>query len=286
MILYYNQIMKFIKESLSYIKRALLRAVIFAALPAVVLGYFLKPVNLFGFLPLYYKGRVDGFFDIIKMFFVESGIKTLFVFLLLFVLLLIYFSISLGMIEKHLRTGKLSTRRLIADLNNNIISTMISFVLFAAVYIVILLLLSVVMTLMHKIVSDGPIPNVMDCIYATILSFLALGLFTRGVMGILFWGPVMQIYGYSFTDSIIETSHIINGKSFPIFLGIFLPIFFASLIQILLFYIPFSGTAETVINQVINSIVFLGLLIYIPSFIMNTLFEVTDLERRDKNKIY
>ncbi len=278
--------MGFIKETMAYLKRVFWVAVLIALVPSIVFAFFLKPANTLAFLPEYYSGSIDGFSEIFLIILGAEKWKDLFVFPLLMIFALVYFSISLAVIEKHMRTGRLTARRLLSDLNNTIIPTVISLLFFAVIFTLGLTLLSSLLTLMHRLVSDRGAPTLIDCVYASLLAFGMLALLVRVVVDVVFWGPVTQVYGYSFKDAIIETSHITNKNTFAIFFGLLWPHIVAAGIVIGVYYIPLSGAVKTAITIISNTAVYLFLFLYIPAFIMNTLFGITELERRDKTKLF
>jgi len=278
--------MKFLRETFIYLKKAFWVAIIVALLPAILFAVFLKPVNILTFLPSYYNTFITGAGDIFSLLFKDFKWDSLLIYPLLLLVMQIYYSVSLAMIEKHMRTGKLTAKKLMYDLNNNFISTFATLLFFVIVYILISILLSSLLTLLHTIISPKVQPKMIECIYATILAFIAFVVLIRSIIDILFWGPVMQVYGYSFKDAIIETSHITDKNTFSIFIGIFVPYLIAALIVILVNYIPVNGAIRSILEFSTNLVIYVTLLLYMPAFIMNTLFEVTELERRDKFKLY
>ena len=210
--------MRFFKNTLSYLKSAFLVAALVAVIPSILLGIFVKPMSTITFLADYYHVKIVNFLDIYRLMIIDRGIDTIWIALLVLVSLLIYFSISLAMIEKHMRTGRLTARRLVADLNNNIMSTIISMVAFSIFLAIVQVLLSSVLTLLHSIVgSHTAVPKPMECVYATFIALIVFAATIRFVTEMMFWGPVMQVYGYAFRDAVIETSHITDKNTFSIY---------------------------------------------------------------------
>jgi len=279
--------MRFIKDTLSYLKSAFWVAALVAAVPSILLGLFVKPMSTLTFLTDYYRMEIGGFFDIYKLMIVDRGFDTVWIALLVLVTLLIYFSVSLAMIEKHMRTGRLTARRLVADLNNNIISTVMSLVAFGIFLAVVQVLLSSVLTLLHSIVgTHTATPKPMDCVYATIIALIAFGAMIRVVVEMMFWGPVMQVYGYTFRDAIIETSHITDKNTLTIYIGLLVPCLIVAIIEFVFCLLPLSGAGIHIVQVVVNSILHMAVIIYVPAYIMNALFSITELERRDTKKLY
>ena len=102
----------------------------------------------------------------------------------------------------------------------------------------------------------------------------------------MFWGPVMQVYGYTFRDAIIETSHITDKNTFSIYIGLLMPCLAISIVEFVICLLPLPNAIMQVLQFVVNSLLHMAVIMYVPAYIMNALFSITELERRDMGRFY
>lgn len=112
----------------------------------------------------------------------------------------------------------------------------------------------------------------------SIISVVAVVMFFFHVLiliPIMFWAPVMIIYGYRFRDAAAMSFKLLSGKK--VFWGMFLPLLFCAAIQLMVGFL----NVHVSIRYVVNFIVALLTDIYVPVYVMIAFNTIGDLGRRD-----
>lgn len=289
----YNIGMVFIKKTLSYIKKAFFPLMLMAIIPSVFLGFFFKPISGLTFLPQYFAAEDMSFKQIFWLLFgreslVISGFNPAFyilIFFVAFVLLTLACSYGLSMVEKHFKTGKI-IHDPIRSINNSIISVIKTFCIILSVYLLLMLLQSGLILLVNETVSAGGAPKVMDCIWTTVISLVMFVLSFAILIPPAFCTVIMQLMGYSFADAFVEAMRLVGEKWLSLTVGMLLPTLALAAIKIGISFIPLTMTAAAAVGTVVNIVIFMLYMMYVLSFSMVSVYELTGIERRDIRKSY
>ncbi len=184
-------------------------------------------------------------------------------------------ALIMSSIDRHFRTGKLSLRSPWRMINNSIFPIAIGVVVMSVLSVVLRFLLfglvSLSQAICHAIgASTGAA--------LTVISVVAVALFVLHaliVMPMLFWAPIMFIYGYKFRDAAALSFKLISGKK--IFGGLLLPMMVCAGVQMLMGFLQVSAWAICLTSF----FVFLFTNVYATVYTMITFYSVSDLERRD-----
>ena len=276
--------MKYLVKTFQYLKRSAWLLVLIALVPAFVMAVFFKPIGIISFFPEYCIHDVRSFADIFWMLASREGRPIIWPFFVVAALLFVFYALILAVIEKHLKTGALNGKNLLISLNNNFIPALFSLIFIALVLIVAVVLQASLLTLLHSIVSGAGRATVLDCFYAAVVALLIFAGVMVAVLPMMYWGPVMQIFGYKFNDSVVETAHLIGKKLFNLILGLALPLLAAGILSLALNTIPIKGAGKVIANLLIDTVIHIFVLIYTASYVMVSVFDITGLERRDSKR--
>ena len=123
-------------------------------------------------------------------------------------------------------------------------------------------------------------PNWWDIvILSLVITALFLLLMYFG-MPAVFWAPLMLTFGYSFVDAFIESMSLARKAGFKLYIALMLPFVVVIMLQCVVSFLPLPIIAL----KAISVLLYLFLIVYLVSFMMNAAFDLTGLERRDIKK--
>lgn len=271
--------MNYVKETLKYIvKNFLPLALIFIA-PSVVLAFFVNPMATISFIPVYAQTPVNSYYDFVGFVLNFDYLKLVYPPILIFITLLLSFCIGMSVIERHFRVGKLNLKKPFSNLNDAFIPGIIVLLICAGILVLYSVILLSVTFLLHVIISGiSNVPNVANLIITTITSLAVFILFMTLTSPVGFMMPLMITYGYRFTDAISQAYALVGKKLFKVTAGIVFPFIVVAILEYILSFFNIIYA----IDIIIAVIFYLFLTIYITAYIVTVMFDLSNLERRDK----
>jgi len=270
--------MRFIKNSFIYLYKNFLHLFLFSLVPALFSGLLLNPFKMIEFVNKYPRTIVKNFGDIFYGIFDISWLRCL-LYVFAIIILAIFVSVILGVIENHFRSGKRNVKSIKGYINNNILTVLLNFFVLALAVFVVSFLATTVIYLFHILFSGlNCSPNggsIALSIIIVVLYFCAN--FSLNLLMLLNI-PNMIITGYTFKNSIGGTFNFI-GKNFVwLLLGSLVPFVIT---------IPLVSIAtDSGWLLLVNSICVLFSIMYYSSFIMVSYFDLNNLNRYDNRKYY
>ena len=276
----YNEKMKYVKATLKYILGHFPRIMVIAVLPALVFALFLYPDGFGIVVGIEEIKNVQSFADEFFLSFNKKVIIERPYFILIEIILLIAsVSYTMGIVEKHFKTGKLSLRAPFTAINNCILPIALILGMVVLAYFVYRLLLFCVLTLLIKIfgVTLGAWVSVIIWIIGFV-GFIMLVVLLKPVM---LTATTMLVYGYLFKDALgvaikmSENAHRFE-TDFALVLPFMIKMFLGTLLAVL--NVPFIACV------IINTVAISFLLQYVIVYLMITMYDLAGLERRDMLK--
>lgn len=219
----------------------------------------------------------DPYASVKETFFIIFGDSWLYLWPIVLVSILQAVSASLVMsaIDKHFRTGKLTLRSPTRLLNYSIGPLAVGIAVMSVVSIIWRFVLFGLVSLVQ--VTSGAIGLNAGATLA-IICVLALALFVVHVLiitPVLYWAPIMFIYGYRLRDAAALSFKLISGKR--LFMGLLLPMLPCVGIEMLIGFLK----VHTAISCAVGGAVFLFTNIYIVVYVILSFYRISDLDRRD-----
>lgn len=268
--------MAYIRRTFKYMFKAF-GALALVCLPAaVLLGIFTKPMASLAYLVEYSKTYVKGFPDMFWLIFNKYATKYVYPLVLIFIALIFCTSLALSVIEKHFRVGKLMLVSPLKQINNYFLPVLISFFILSLILTLYGMIQSGLLTLLHMLMSGKGFPTAFNMVIAVVLS---VGLFVLAVFAscsTMYWTPMMVIYGFSFRDAAASSFRLLDGKTGGILIGLLTPFLIVAVAGTLL---SFAGNVY--VRCAVGVLLYLFLIVYVISFIMVSMFGLSDMERRD-----
>lgn len=177
--------------------------------------------------------------------------------------------------DKHFRTGKLSLRSPWRLINNSVYPIAVGVVIMSVASVILRFLLFGLVSLVQATASAMSLSS--GAALATI-SVVAVAIFVFHVLLItpmLYWAPIMFIYGYKFRDAAALSFKLISGKR--LFAGLLLPMLICAGLQLLIGFLQ----AHIAVRCAVGFFVFLFTNVYVTTYTMVTFYSVSDLDRRD-----
>ena len=270
--------MTYVSKTFSYIVKSLRLLLPIALLPAVLLGVFSKPMSFITFIPSYGATEVKSFGDIAWLIFDRHSFTFIYPIIIIFVAL----TLSLSVIEKHFRIGKLMLKAPVQDVNSSLFPTLKTLAVMAGIYLVWKFILTGIVTLLHFIISGQGVPSAVNiAVVATIIAAIFLFSLYLCLPSVL-WAPLMLTFGYSFVDAFIEAPKLTGKAVFKLFIALVFPFAVVILFQYVIEFLPLHIIAV----KALAVAEYMFLIVYIVSFMMIATFDLTGLERRDIKKRY
>lgn len=274
--------MLYIKKTFSYLKKSFWILALIAAIPAVVMSLFFRPLSFITFIPQYSSTVINSFTDVAWLIFDKYSITHVYPLVIVFILLVLGCSLMLSIIEKHFRVGKLMLKAPIKDVNNSLFPVLKTLAVIVVIYLLWNFILAGITTLLHFIMSGRGVATKLN---VAVITAIILGLFLVLLffcMPALLWAPLMLIFGYSFVDAFIASAKLSGKTPMRLFTGCAFPFLLIIILQYILSFFPIP----LFVMIIAAAIYFIFLISYIMAYMMVAAFDLTDMERRDVKKSY
>ena len=184
-------------------------------------------------------------------------------------------ALLMSAMDRHFRTGKVSIRPVWALINNSIFPIAIGVAIMCAMSIVWrFVLFGIVMLIQTSAEAMSFSPGAATAVIAAVV-VLAFVLHVLIITPMLFWAPVMFIYGYRFRDAAAASFKMLSGQK--IFWGLLLPMLICAGLQMLIGFLD----VHRAVVIIMNFLVFLFTNSYATAYTMLSFYGISDLERRD-----
>ncbi len=252
------------------------------ALPAAVItAMFLLPD---GFDILISKEAVEGvvtFKDIFFLVFGKNLIKRWYMLIIGVILLVLTISYTMGIVEKHLKVGRLSLRRPFSSINTCIAPVTKACSLIIVIYVAYKSLFVCIVRLLVAMFASMPATALAIIIVAlNSIAFVAILLLMRPIA---FTATTMLVYGYSFKDAFGVAMNLgeQSGKHSLRFAFIF-----PFLVYIVINVLCGALGLPYVVQVIIHTIMVVLIMQYVIVHILLAMFDLAGLERRDNKRYY
>lgn len=266
--------MKYLAQTFAYLKKNFWLPIAAMLVPSLAACFLSTPFWEVTFVAAF---DYDPYLSASQTFAILFGDSWKYVWPVIIVSVVQVFGAALVMscIDRHFRTGRLSLRSAWRMINNSIFPIAIGVAIMCAVSVVLRFLLFGLVMLVQAICSSATLPTGAAL---TVISIIAVGMFVLHVLIItpmLFWAPIMFVYGYRFRDAAATSFKMLSGKS--VFIGLFLPMLFCAGIQLLMGLLQ----VHAAISITVGFFVFLVTNVYTTCFIMVAFYGISELDRRD-----
>lgn len=274
--------MQYVRLTFQYMRKAFLILAAVNLPAAVVLGIFTRPMRTLTFLPEYLQTAVSGFWDTFWLIFGRDATTKVYPVILVFLLLLLGVCVSFSLIEKHMRVGKLHFTGAVKQINSYFLPVLIMLAILAVLTLVYSLLQTGMLTLLHFIISGNGKPVLAGVIVSAAVALVLFVLAVAAFCSTVYLASMMTIYGYSFRDGYAAAFRLTSHNTGGIVAGLLFPTLLVAVVRIGLGFVPMPLFAF----QIIGCVLYLFLLVYLVSFIMVSLFDLSGMERRDCKRHY
>lgn len=184
-------------------------------------------------------------------------------------------ALVMSTMDKHFRSGRLSLRSPLKLINFSVFPMLIGVAAMGAVSIVLRIVLFGVVSLVQAIAHSASLPAGAA---TAVIAGLAVGVFVLHIviiMPMLFWSPLMFVYGYRFRDAAAASFQLISGKK--LFPALLLPLVMPAGLQLLVAFLdPHYAVWVTV-----SFLLFLVTNVYVTVYVMIAFYAISELDRRD-----
>ncbi len=184
-------------------------------------------------------------------------------------------SLVMSSIDRHFRTGELSLRKPFRLLNNSIFPVAMGVLIMCALSIIMRFVLFGLVTLVQ--VVSGAIGFVAGATLG-IISVISIVLFFFHVLiltPMLYWAPIVFIYGYRLRDAAATSFKLLSGKK--VFRNLFIPLIICAAIQLLVGYLQ----PHIAVTYTVNFVIAIITNVFVPVFVMISFNKISGLDRRD-----
>ena len=271
--------MRYVGQTFSYLKKNFWLPTVAMLIPSVLACFLSTPYWEVSFVAAF---DYEPYISAAQTFEILFGDSWQYVWPVIVIAVTQTFAAALIMstIDRHFRTGKLSLSSPWRMINNSIFPIAIGIVVMSVLSIVWRVLLFGLVMLVQVSASAMGLPA-----YAALaaISVVSIALFILHVIIItpmLFWAPIMFIYGYRFRDAAAASFKLISGKK--IFRSMFLPILICAVVQLLMGYLQ----VHYAIAVAVNFAVFLFTNGYITVFTMLTFYDIKPYQATPLPTVY
>ena len=266
--------MKYMGQTFSYLKKNFWLPVVAMVIPSIVACFLSTPYWEVSFVAAF---DYDPYLSASQTFRILFGDSWQYFWPVVVVAVVQVFGASLVMsgIDRHFRTGRLSLRDPLRLINNSVFPIAIGVTVMSAASIIWRFLLFGLVMLVQVSADAMALPAGAAL---AVISALAVGMFIiHGLIitPMLFWAPIMFVYGYRFRDAAATSFKLIAGKK--IFRGLFMPMVLLAGVQLLVGFLQ----APTAVAYVVNFFVFLATNVYATVYTVLTFYGISELDRRD-----
>lgn len=273
--------MRFVTETFKYWKKSFFLLALIAAVPAIALGLFFRPLTELTFIGAFAETDIRSIKQVFEAIF-EGGYRRIWPLPVAFVALVLSVSLGLSVIEKHFRTGQLRVKAPLKEINNSVFPVLINMLILTGIVILWKLILAGVVALTHFIMQRGGPPGAANIVVTAVFSVGLFVLVCFLAIPIILWTPIMLVYGYSFLDACMASVKLVSGHTGNLLIGIMLPFTVVTIAEYLLFYLRLPSF----VSIIVNCVLYLLLIVYFITFAMTAVFDLSKMERRDVKRAY
>ena len=268
--------MQYIKQTLKYMLGAFGVLMLVCLPAATVLGVFTKPMGSLSYCVNYAVADIRGFKEMFWLIFNSRAIKHVYPLFLILFSLVFSVALALSVIEKHFRVGKLMLKAPLKQINNYFLPVILTFLILSLILFLYGMIQTGVLTFLHMIISGKGVPSVINVIVACAISLALFVLSVYIACSTMYWAPMMVIYGFTFRDAAAAALRLIDRRMKSILAGVLFPFLVVALLESV-----FSLINIIYVRIPLAVLLYLFLIMYIAAFIMVSMFDLSDMERRD-----
>lgn len=267
--------MKYIKLALQYMgNKQFWKLVLLMLVPSLAVSLF-TGFDTTAKLITFFPERTA--YNIVDMFKLTSEInwKVLIGLVVVFIAFVVLFSIMVGAMQRHMRTGHFAITNIFKRINENFLPV------FLTVLMVFLLLFLYGMFINVTIVAWWAITHNLIATYVmTILFMVAFYVLLMWLFTVFFLTcPNMVVTGQGLSDSISSSVRMSRSNRRHLFWAIAFPITILMVLQFGLVWIP--GKIYRIVHVVVNAVIVLFITCYYPVLMFVTYYDVNDKDRED-----
>jgi hypothetical protein len=248
-----------------------------ALVPSAFLGFFGAPLSNILFFYDNFKTPIEdmpaGFLQVLSDMFgyYDNG----WILLTKFGLTLIFISLIIGLMERHLRSGRFGYRNPLRRINESLLAILPLFLVVLVVQILFSLISSGIVVLGHYVFSEfGSNPTILSW-SVTIIIIVALQLLIIEIYSIcLLIPPIYMITGYPYRSAVSYAAKLRHKDAFKIFFACLWP-------YLVVFVLGLVSRLVSFLAIPINIICYGFLYLYFCSLSMTAYYELTGTERMD-----
>ncbi len=279
----YTVSVKYIKQVLYYMFRHFPRVVLPVLPSAILVGIFYRQSRTLTFIREYGNTENLSIGSVFRMLFQSYPVYYIVVLPAFFVMVSFSCSFLLTMVYKHFRTGKLSVRMPMSNVNHGLESVMptvaiafLSLLAYKALFACVVSLLSEMFAPVGK--PDGGLIAVV-----TVLGIATYVLVIYFIMFPIMTSSMMMVYGYAFKDAVSEALRA-GGKNDRGSLVVAYSLPFV--LNIIVSYILMAVSAPGIVLAVADVVMALFTVTYLTLFSIISVFTQQKIERVDLKKLY
>ncbi len=270
--------MKYLSQTFSYLRKNFLLPTLVMIVPAIVACFLSTPYWEVSFASAFNYDMYRSASETFRILFGDSW-QYLWPVVVIAVFQILGASLVMSAIDRHFRTGKLSLRDPLRLLNNSIAPMAKGVIVMSVFSIVWRFVLFGLVSLAQAI---GNAANAPQLATLSVISIIAIGMFILHILifcPMLYWAPIMFIYGHRFRDAAAASFKLISSKKqfSKLFWQLVLPLLPCAVIQMTLGYVGVPLWAM----RLSGFFVFLYTNVYVTVYTILTFYRISDLDRRD-----
>lgn len=266
--------MKFIKLTALYIKKRIFHILPYVVIPAIFLSLFTKPTNVFDFF-LEIKNAPRMSFATILFTVTEISWGAIWKLALVSFVSSISIASLGGLIEKDMRLGQLTHRRIIKNANNNFIPILFTMIVFLTLLGIYGIVTASFIFLWSRVFNSITLMAVFIIVTAVILALLLVIVYAF----IMLLVPHLIITGSRLHTAFLDSISHSKNHIFKLLTALILP----PIPVAILFYLQ-SAFFYTRWRYLLNFVVYAMLLIYYFVLLFVAYFDIFQIERNDTNE--
>lgn len=275
--------MKYIRLILKYIGRNIVRTFIPIFPVALFMGLFYQQSPTLVFIKDFGETEIMGFGDVFHLLFPDNPLYYFLVIPIFLILLAFSCSYLIAMVYKHFRTGRLSMRMPLANVNHGLHSVGLCIVLFLTIFLIYRVLFGAIVSLAVSLFMPNGIPGVGLIAFTMILGVVTYFSVVYLTIYPVIAASIMLVYGYSFKDALSDALR--TGYRTGM-VTLIIAYFFPFVLNALVAYVLISFSAPDFLLNIFNVIVDQFLITYIVLFSVMVVFDLQKIERVDLQKLY
>ncbi len=270
--------MKYLSQTFSYLRKNFLLPTLVMIVPAVVACFLSTPYWEVSFASAFNYDMYRSAGETFRILFGDSW-QYFWPVIVIAVFQVVGASLVMSAIDRHFRTGRLSLRNPLRLLNNSIAPMAIGVIVMSVFSIIWRFVLFGLVSLAQGIGSAAHLPQLATL---SVISIIAIGMFILHVLifcPMLYWAPIMFIYGHRFRDAAAASFKLISSKKqfSRLFWQLVIPLLPCAVIQMTLGYVGVPLWAM----RLSGFFVFLYTNVYVTVYAILTFYRISDLDRRD-----